>query len=372
MRRAIVHIGLPRTGSTTLQELLADLRPKLAESGVCYPVIAPEGSEWSHVNHQPFGETLDGRRPRRERTECLDVLSRRLAETRADTVLLSYEDFSLQQRRFRVPDLLRSELARHGFRMEVLVVVKPQSEHLNSYYTHRAQLIREKRRFGEFARAVWTSQRFDYDYLIEPWVEASGGRVVAIPMRDRRSDAPLLDRIFDGIGLGDQIGNLIGASERATVKNRSSGPLAVEASRRLRRMRVREQARVPPREIGRFLDRFAEARGWDPETFRGDDPVMMRRIDERHAESNDRFGQTVWGRPWQDVVAYAPPRPPNELSTRVIDPEAESRVQTLVSAAIAHHGFKVRPGWWCAAVDLVETGVGRLLPAVGVQGWRVP
>jgi hypothetical protein len=139
----------------------------------------------------------------------------------------------------------------------------------------------------------------------------------------------------------------------------------------LRRLRVRDQARVHPREIGRFLDRFAWARGWDAEKFRGDDPLMLRRIEERYFESNDRFARITWGCAWQDIVSDAQPRPPNELATRVIEPEDELRVQELVAAAIAHHGFKIRPEWWCTALDAAESGVGRLLPAVGFQGWRI-
>jgi hypothetical protein len=38
--------------------------------------------------------------------------------------------------------LPRALFAHHGFAMEALVAVRPQSEHLNSIYSHRMQLMR--------------------------------------------------------------------------------------------------------------------------------------------------------------------------------------------------------------------------------------
>ena len=63
MRRAIVHIGMPRTGSTAFQEVLARLRPRLVSVGICYPNLAPPGAPGSDdVNHYRLGQALDRRR----------------------------------------------------------------------------------------------------------------------------------------------------------------------------------------------------------------------------------------------------------------------------------------------------------------------
>ena len=73
MRRGIIHIGMPRTGSTSLQAVLTNLRPQLGALGLLYPELAPPGSpEGADVNHQPLGEALDGRRPARERAASLE------------------------------------------------------------------------------------------------------------------------------------------------------------------------------------------------------------------------------------------------------------------------------------------------------------
>lgn len=371
MRRGIIHIGMPRTGSTSLQFVLANLRPRLIERGVLYPEVKPASFPWTAPNHQPFGETLDGRRPAHERAECLAQLSDALATTQADTVILSYEDFAQQQRRFGVPETLRAALARHGFAMEVAVVVKAPSEHLNSLYTHRAQLIQERRSFAEFAERYWRSGRFDYHALIEPWLAAAEGRVTALPLRDRRSEAPLIARFIGGLGLDDRIGDLIGAAESTLVDNRSPGPIVVEASRHLRRMRAHRQVSMHPREIGRFMDETAWARGWDATTFRGDAPDVFARVDAHFAQANDRFARAVWGVRWNDVAQDAPARPANELAGRPIPPETAERIETILAKTIAHYGFRTPPGWQAAIANRIDEEATRLARLVGYSRWRV-
>ena len=113
MRRAIVHIGMPRTGSTSFQEVLARLRPRLESVGICYPTLASPGSPGSaDVNHFRLGQALDRRRPAAERRDALACLDAILSTTRADTILLSYEDFAVQRPCWRVPDTLQALFAR--------------------------------------------------------------------------------------------------------------------------------------------------------------------------------------------------------------------------------------------------------------------
>ncbi|KQP61311.1 hypothetical protein [Methylobacterium sp. Leaf108] len=371
MRRGIVHIGMPRTGSTSLQVVLTHLRPHLPARGILYPEIKPRSVAWVSPNHQVLGETFEGRRPAHERAECLALLARTLAETRADTVILSYENFAQYHPRLGVPELLASILSAHGFAMEIAVVVKAPSEQLNSVYSHRAQLIHETRGFRAYAERAWPSGWFDYDALVEPWVAAAQGRITAIPLRDRRSDASLLERVLTGIGLFDRIGDLIGPADHGLVRNRSPGPIAVEASRRLRSLRVHRQTRVHTRAIGHFIDEHAWARGWDPVPFLGDAPDLLRLIDAHYGPTNDRFARRVWGAPWAAVARDATDREPNELAGRPIPAETEEAVAWLMDRTMAHHGFRRPPRWWCQAMNRLEDGATRLAPLVRTRGWRV-
>ena len=49
----IVHAGMHKTGTTTVQDLLATHRPELAASGWFYPAMAGKGR-----NHNPLAHRL--------------------------------------------------------------------------------------------------------------------------------------------------------------------------------------------------------------------------------------------------------------------------------------------------------------------------
>ncbi|MDP4003764.1 hypothetical protein [Methylobacterium sp. NEAU K] len=373
MRRAIVHIGMPRTGSTSFQEVLARLRPQLPSVGICYPKLAPPGSpESSDVNHHRLGQALDRRRPAAERRDGLARLDAVLAGTQADTVILSYEDFAVQRPRWQVPAILRETFARHGFALEVALVVKPQGEQLASAYALRAQVLGEARTFRDFVRHEGFSGRYDYAARLEPWRQAADGRVVALPLGDRRSDAPLLARLIDGLGLGARLAPLLLPTDPDYRTNRSAGPIAVEAARRLRGLGVHRQVIGHPRLLGHFLDHWAWDRGLDAERFRGDAPEALARVAAHHAASNARLAAACWGRPWDAVVARAPAAPPNEIAGRPIAPETEAQVGALVEAAKAHAAFRAPPAWRRRAEGLFERIGERLAEAAGYPAWRVP
>lgn len=373
MRRAIVHIGMPRTGSTSFQEVLARLRPQLASVGICYPKLAPPGSpEAVDVNHHRLGQALDRRRPASERRDALARLDMILAATEADTVLLSYEDFAVQRPFWRVPDILAEIFTRRGFAMETALVVKPQAEQLASAYALKTQVVIEGRTFRGFLRHEGASGRYDYAARLDSWRRACAGRVVAVPFRDRRSDAPLLQRLIDGLDIGTRLAPLLTPADLEYRTNRSSGPIAVEASRRLYRLGVHRQVTGHPRRLGHFLDDWAWSRGLDAERFRGDAPEGLAQVAARYAPSNARFAAACWGQTWEAVIASAPAAPPNELAAAPIAPETEALVGQLVRAAMAHTAFRARPAWRWRAEQVLEAFKARVGDVVGCPAWRVP
>lgn len=334
-RRAIIHIGMPRTGSTTFQYILAHARDGLEKAGILYPDLTPRSARATpHISHQHFGETLDGRRPRRERDELLQSLSAKLARTECDVVVVSYEDFFEQQPRFQVPRLLDGFFGQHGFTTEALVVVKPQSEFLNSIYTLRSLLMRERQGFANFTKRYAGSGRFAYDRLIEPWMDEFSGRVHALPVRDKRfPKAQLIPRILTALGLDQRVTPLIEQREMSRVENRSPGPVAVEVSRRLREMRTHARLRVRPREMMRVVQRLARERGYDRDRFNGIQPELRAELAAHYRNTNDRFAHAVWSTGWDDIVAPEPQRPVNELIPGLIDPEIETAITEIIDQA---------------------------------------
>ena len=82
MKRAIVHIGAHKTGTTYLQRVFQALRPALRDAGVAFP------ARWSQSDDQPSHRTL---------YEALASGAMIDLREDADTLLLSSEDFSYLQ-----------------------------------------------------------------------------------------------------------------------------------------------------------------------------------------------------------------------------------------------------------------------------------
>jgi len=364
---------MPRTGSTTFQHILAHARDDLKKAGILYPDLTPESARATpHLSHQHFGEALDGRRPRRERAELLEALSRAIKGSDCDIAVLSYEDFVQQWPRFRIPELLNDFFARHGFTAEALVVVKPQSEHLNSMYTLRTQLIRERLDFTHFAQGNIGSARLGYDKLIEPWIEAFSGRVRAVPMHDRRfPKAPLMVRMLAELRLYRRFAPAIAAKDMQRIENRSPGPVAVEISRRLRRMRVHARLSVAPREMMRVVNRLARERGYDRVKFNGVGPELCAAMEDRYREVNDRFARAIWKAGWDDIVVPGPPRQVNELIPGRIDPEAEAAITDIIGQASRQFAVTPCHSLFDNPLNLVAEHFEALERRLGISTWRV-
>ncbi len=287
-------------------------------------------------------------------------------------VILSYEDFIQQLPRFRVPELLKDFFARHGFTAEAIVVLKPQSEHLNSIYTHRAQMIREYQCFERFAPAYAGTRRFDYDALIEPWLIAFSGRLRAIPVRDRRTDAPIFLRLIEALQLDDRIAPLLRANDPTCVMNRSPGPVAVEISRRIRTTRMHARLRVLPRVVMRFVERETAARDFDRDRFRGVTPEMRDQMERQYRPANERFAHSVWQTGWDDIVEPETVGR-GERTCACADRSVHRMGDQGKSSTLAAQKFEVaaQPSIFSRPINRLIVEADALQRRVGYSRWRV-
>ena len=142
MRRLILHIGTPKTGSTSLQEVLAAGRPGLAKSGVYYPrKIGP-------VNHIALADALLDPERRRlgpatnrkahEIREAL-MLNAFAAEINGlpssiHTVVISNESFCFKAASAAEFAKLKEILEPHFDVIEIVIYLRRQDEHYASIY----------------------------------------------------------------------------------------------------------------------------------------------------------------------------------------------------------------------------------------------
>ena len=364
MRQAVVHIGLPRTGTTTIQRVLSDLRPRLLAAGILYPDLTPNAAAVSHLSHQHLGHALSGRCPARERAELLQTLDDQLSATTADLVVLSYEALCLIPTRWEAPKILARILARHGFTGSVVATIKPQAEFLNSSYTWRMQFLREARSFPAYVAAEAGSRPLDFARLFGPWRAAFEDRLTVAPMRDKQSPAvPFLTRALTALGVLPRAREMVTREDLTIVENRSPGPIAVEAARRLRLQAAHGTLRSRAREVTRFMEDEARARGLDGVPFNGLDPATRAAIDARWQAANERLAQQTWDTSFNARVMCAPMREINEVG-RCHDTGQSDQAQALVDAACTTFGLSMpsRP-----SVALRRLADGLIWK---IEGWR--
>lgn len=126
----MVHIGTHKTGTKSLQSMLAENPAWFAEQGLYYPTT---GSLLGGGHHNIAWELIGDVRfdPH---SGSLDELVHELQEREPLSVLLSSEDFESLYRRPESLARLRSALEELGYRVEVLVVLRAPVEYVPSLY----------------------------------------------------------------------------------------------------------------------------------------------------------------------------------------------------------------------------------------------
>ncbi len=138
-RRLIVHIGLEKTGSTSIQNFLMDNRSTLLRAGVLYPT---HNRGFYKNNHAPLaGAYLDAgqtdftmTRSHLSREHVLRSLRREIGRSAGGDLLLSAEHFSS---RFTTPQIARLAADFADFETSIVVVVRDHASRLfSSHATH--------------------------------------------------------------------------------------------------------------------------------------------------------------------------------------------------------------------------------------------
>src|SRR6056297_1999541 len=124
MRRCIIHTGLHKTGSSSLQNFLHVHSARLLRAGILYPKAGRYMQRTPAIQHQFLVRSatadpsnMHGDRPRRE-------LEAEIAETAHDTLLISAEFVGFQlfgSGDWAFPDRLRAL----GYEVSLLTWVRP-------------------------------------------------------------------------------------------------------------------------------------------------------------------------------------------------------------------------------------------------------
>ena len=215
----IVHIGMPKSGSTALQYGLSAMRPAFARQGILYPIspVIPNTSNFLLAGVLPFDDL-----PRYLRQSIgkhkgdytalyarwTDQIRAQAAETRADTVILSGENlYNIVHDKDAVK--LRDELVALGATsIEIVVYVrKPSDWYLSavqqvlraSHLIRQAGSVRYRQVIEVYAAHVSPDVKvFEYNRRLFPGEDILAHFLQAVVGIQAEAVAPEVDRQFNG------------------------------------------------------------------------------------------------------------------------------------------------------------------------------
>lgn len=269
-RTAVLHIGTEKTGTTTIQAVLAEQRSALLRAGACYPVEPGRGWGQDATNHHALALLAVGERNPRTR-EFLALLggaeqpqrtiaeaARRVTEElealpdSVRTVVFSSEFLHSRVARADQVERLKTLLAPHFGAFRVVVYIRRQDQLAVS---HASTLLRT----GKVAPMVPDPERvdrlyYDFEALIGRWAKVFGRDA----MRPRLFERRLLkdgDVVLDFLQVaGIEAPLAIGAGRQ---ENASLSRLAQTVLRRIIAAQGEQEPALSEVEMRRFCNRLS-------------------------------------------------------------------------------------------------------------------
>lgn len=218
-----VHIGLHKTGSTSLQSFMVANTELLADHGVAYPSAGRLGGP-GHVNL--FREVGNLQRFDPDQGTWADVLTlTRRRDVRR--VVVSSEDLSML-----APDRIpRLASITADVDLQIVVYLRPQDQLIQSVYAQRCRDGRVTVPFEDFADSTKNERRYRFADLLRLWADNVGLERIAVrPLEPGQlQGGSLLEDFLHVIGEAD----LMPLMQPVPRRNRSPDRTALEVLRRI-------------------------------------------------------------------------------------------------------------------------------------------
>lgn len=279
-----LHIGLHRSGSTTIQKFLHANQNVLRERGYLYPVAGrgPLKTNELMPGHHNLAWQLGSARRFSDRYGTWDDLLAEIETSGARNVVLSAEDLdSLTEE-----SINRLATYLDGYSVRVIVYLRRQDLAIQSAYSGSVKRGAVFNDFENFIdRAIETLPRLGYDSLLSPWKSAFGlSNLIVRPFETDQLQGNLCQDFLRCIGIDE-------ASEQGfewgVNENVSPSLKTLEAAKLAKKVLLLIQA-SPARhhKCLKALREFAGRRGWNDEKLRLVSKQSYAKIHEEYAESN--------------------------------------------------------------------------------------
>lgn len=206
-KRLVIHTGFHKSGTTALQEALAENRKSLKENGVVYPSIGTKShhrAAWS-INEKVWGWKKRG--GEKVSPKVWENLVKRINNSEADTVILSSEFFSeLDGEKIRkISQDVKDREIEILFTLRPLVKLLPSSYQQYLKYGMKVKYeewlheIFNNREKTKVSPSFW--KRHEHSKVIARWVDIFGANKVTVLIADEAKPEFLFEEVNNLLGL---------------------------------------------------------------------------------------------------------------------------------------------------------------------------
>jgi hypothetical protein len=298
-RTCFLHLGPPKTGSSTISHFIEGNLPELQRLGYFVPQMPslkgrPQNGHGIFANVATDEVDKDGNlKPGAELWPELEAV----AAAGEKHIVLSNEAFAFSLRDPEKLDLILKFFERHNYDVTVLAYLRDQPGSLNSSYVQTQKRLYARQTFDEFVEESAERGRVD------PW------RLLELIIDNPRVslDVGSFEAAYK-IGLEADFSRRIGLPADAAmqpvpaVRNPNAGVKTVYAAQQILAATdgVIQKMGAYKRIYRRFRKHF-ESRGWTDDPYVGVDQQEYERIRTFYRDSNERFAQRFLGASWSDL-----------------------------------------------------------------------
>ena len=287
-KKAFIHIGLAKTGTTSIQHRLASNRAELKQKQYCYPYVGvPEGSfgqhglAWHLLSSRKLAQFCPHFR--------IDAFRREVQGAASKDLLVSSEELSSLSFSYpNVRSLLRL-FPEHD--VHVVAYVREQAAFFNSFYLEILSDFVDPGSFEDFVQARLLEKRYDYRHWFGIWDDLVGQRLLIRPFdKAILKDGDVVEDFKATVGLRAKLAAGEGAKQNVALNSYQAAAML----HLIEEAKSRVDAADAPAAAKRKLKRAAAKIMLMPELANGEPfwafgPELLNRVKKHYDIANAEF-----------------------------------------------------------------------------------
>jgi hypothetical protein len=331
--KAFVHIGLAKTGTTSIQQQLASGRRQLPAHGFYYPrtglinqLTGHHCLAWHLANSPKQNEFCAG--------FSLPDFMQELQTAKPHNLIISSEEMSSLSYSYpKIRTLLRLF---PDHEIYIVAYVREQAEFFNSFYLELLSDFDAPGMIDDFIEQRLVEPRYDYGHWFAVWTDLLGKNVIIRPYdKEALNNGDVVEDFWNIVGLhGFRIRRNM-RQQNVSLNNLQAGVMM----ELVRRVVAHCGGHLPPPPTRRALKKIAASIISLPELatgarFWGIRPDLLRRIRERYTSTNADFFRK-YGMPGFVYQAISAVPAVNACAFTDLDPGVRQRVESMWNRAVS-------------------------------------